>query len=61
MMLKENELRWKHPIWPEVVLEMVQLISGFKAFHYAISKMKFGIQDVISSYSLNQFLISSTP
>ena len=27
---------------------MIQLISRFKAFHSAISKTKFGIQDVIS-------------
>ena len=29
--------------------------------HSAISKTKIGIQDVTSPYSLDQFLISSTP
>ena len=31
------------------------------AIYSAISKAKIGIQDVISPYSLNQFLISNTP
>ena len=43
------------------VVEMIQLIAKFKAFHSAILKTKFGIQDVISSYSLDQFLISNSP
>ena len=31
------------------------------AIHSAISEMKIGIQDVISPYSLDQFLISNAP
>ena len=31
------------------------------AIHSAISKTKIGIQDVISPYSLDQFLISNAP
>ena len=41
--------------------QMIQLIDGCMAIHYAILKMKIGIQDVISPYSLNQFLISNAP
>ena len=44
-----------------VALEMIQLIAGYKAFHSTISKMKFGVQDMISSNAFNQFLISNTP
>ena len=40
---------------------MIQLIAQFKAFHSAISKTKFGVQDVISFNSLDQFMISNTP
>ena len=40
---------------------MIQLITKFKAFHFVISKMNFSIQEVISSDSLHQFLISNTP
>ena len=39
---------------------MIQLIAGFKTFYSAILKMKFGVQDLISSHSFNQFLISNT-
>ena len=36
-------------------------INGrIRAFHSAISKTKFNIQDVISSNSFNQFLISNS-
>ena len=31
------------------------------AIHFAISKTNIGVQDVISPYSLDQFLISSSP
>ena len=40
---------------------MIQLIAGCMAIHSAISKTKIGIQDVISPYSLAQFLISNAP
>ena len=40
---------------------MIQLIAKFMAFYSTISKTKFGIEDVISSYFFNQFLISNTP
>ena len=40
---------------------MIQLIAGCMTIHSAISKIKIGIQDVISPYSLDQFLISYTP
>ena len=59
LMLNNERLGWKHTIKPKVALEMIQLIFGFKAFHFAISKMKFGIQDVISYDSFDQFLIST--
>ena len=39
---------------------MIQLVYRFKTFHSMISKTKFGVQDVISANSLNQFLISNT-
>ena len=61
IMIKEDRLGWKHAIQPEVTIEMIQLIAGFKAFHSPISKTKLGIQDVISSYSFNQFFILNTP
>ena len=38
---------------------MIQLISGLKAFHSAISKTKFGVKEVISFDSLHKILISS--
>ena len=40
---------------------MIQLITGFMAFHSAISKTNIGIQDVVSPSPLDQFSISSTP
>ena len=40
--------------------QMIQLISGSRAFHFVILKMKFGIQEVISPYSLNKILLSNT-
>ena len=40
---------------------MIQLIAGCIAIHSAISKTNIRIQDVISPYSLNQFLISNAP
>ena len=40
---------------------MIQLIIGCMATHSAISKTKIAIQDVISPYSLDQFLISNAP
>ena len=40
---------------------MIQLIARFKAFHFMISKMDFGIQEVIFFYSPYQILISNTP
>ena len=43
------------------MLEMIQLIARFKAFHFAISKTNFGAQEVISFDSLYQVLISNTP
>ena len=50
-MLNDERLRWKHAIQPKVALAMIQLISGFMAFHSAISKTNMGIQDVIFSFS----------
>ena len=38
---------------------MIQLIAGFKAIHSEIPKMKFGVQDVIASNSLDKSLNSS--
>ena len=60
-MLQEDRLGGKYKIEPKVTLEMIQLIAGFKAFHSAISKMNFDIEEVISSNFLHQFLISNTP
>ena len=40
---------------------MIQLIAGCMAIHSAILKTKIRIQDVISPYSLDQFLISNAP
>ena len=37
---------------------MIQLIAESKAFHSAISKMKFGIQDAISSFFFYKIKIS---
>ena len=38
---------------------MIQLVAGFKAFHSVISKTKFGTQDMTSSDSVNELLISN--
>ena len=38
---------------------MILLIARCKAFHSELMKMKIGVQDVISSFSLDQSLISS--
>ena len=59
-MLHEERLGGKHTVYPEVALETIQLISRSKAFHSAISKMKFGVQEVISSDSLHKILVSIT-
>ena len=40
---------------------MIQLIVGGMAIHSAIFEDEDGIQDVISPYSVNQFMISNTP
>ena len=42
-------------------LKKIQLTDVSKAFHSAILKTKFGIQEVISPYSFDKILISSTP
>ena len=39
-----RKIRRKAQILPEIALEMIQLIAGSKAFHYAIQKMIIGIQ-----------------
>ena len=36
-------------------------LTLFMAIHSTISKTKIGVQDVISPYSLDQFLISNPP
>ena len=40
---------------------MIQLIAGCMVIHSTILKTEIGIQDVISPYSLDQFLISNAP
>ena len=40
---------------------MVQLIAESKAFHFVISKRKFGVQGMISYNSLHEILILNTP
>ena len=40
LMIYDKRLGGKHIIYPEIVIEMIQLIAGFKAFH---SKTIFGV------------------
>ena len=49
LMLNYEILGLKHVVLPKVALDRIQLVAKFKAFHSAISKMKFSVQDVISS------------
>ena len=60
-MLYEERLGGKHIIKPKIVIEMIQLIAGSKDFYSVILKIKFGVQEMISSDSLHKILISSTP
>ena len=39
------------------MIEMIQLIAGSKAFHFAISKMIVSVQEANSPYSLNEIAL----
>ena len=60
-MIQDKILGWKRTIEPEVMLELIQLIAGLRAFHFTNSKTKFDIQEVISPYYFDKILISNTP
>ena len=60
-MIQNRRLGGKHIIKLEIAFEMIQLIAGSKAFHSAILKMNFDVQEVISPYSLNEISLSNTP
>ena len=59
-MIHDKRLEEKHIIKPEIVLEMIQLITGLRDFHFTILKINFGIQEAISPYSLNEISLSNT-
>ena len=57
LMIHVERLRGKLIIKPNVTLELIQLIAGSKAFHSAITKTKFDIQEAISPHSFDEILI----
>ena len=59
-MILDKRFRGKHIISPEIVLKMIQLISGSKDFHSGISKMIDDIQEVNSPYSFDKISLSTT-
>ena len=45
-MIHDDRLEGKHVFQPEIAIEMIQLISGFKAFHSAILKMTIDVKEI---------------
>ena len=43
------------------MIEMIQLITGFMVFHSEISKTIIGVQEVNSSYLIDEILLPTTP
>ena len=61
LMIHDKRLEGKHVIEPEIAIEMIQLIAGFKAFHSTISKMIIGVQEANSFYSIDEISLPTTP
>ena len=59
-MIQEKILGGKHIIELEIAIEMIRLITGFKAFHSAISKTIIGVQEANSSYSIDEISLPTT-
>ena len=51
----------KHDPESKIALELIKLVAGSEAFHLEFKNMIVDVQALISSYSLNQISLSSTP
>ena len=52
LMIQDERLGGKHIILPEIAIKMMQLIAGFNAFYFAISKTIIHVQEANSPYSI---------